>query len=86
GGIDLIYFDPKDRTLYLVQTKWHADGHGSIELGDILKFIEGVRKVLDNDLDQLNDRIRARKADIERAVFDANAKFMLVIAHTGQEQ
>ncbi|MFP3475285.1 AIPR family protein [Burkholderia ambifaria] len=86
GGIDLIYFDPKDRTLYLVQTKWHADGHGSIELGDILKFIEGVRKVLDNDLDQLNDQIRARKADIERAVFDANAKFMLVIAHTGQEQ
>jgi hypothetical protein len=86
GGIDLIYFDSKERTLYLVQTKWHEDGHGSLELGDALKFIEGVRKVLDNDLDQLNERIKARKSDIERAVFDANAKFVLVIAHTGQEQ
>ena len=32
------------------------------------------------------DRIKARQVDIERAVFDANAKFALVIAHTGQEQ
>lgn len=85
GGIDLIYFDAKERTLHLVQSKWHEDGHGSMELGDALKFIEGVRKVLDNDLDQLNERIKARKADIERALFDANAKFMLVLAHTGQE-
>ena len=85
GGIDLIYFDSKERTLYLTQSKWHEDGHGSIELGDALKFIEGVRKVLDNDLDQLNERINSRKTDIERAVFDANAKFVLVLAHTGQE-
>lgn len=85
GGIDLIFFDPKEQTLYLVQTKWHADGHGSIELGDALKFLDGVRKVLDNDIDQLNERIKARRLDIERAIFDANAKFVLVLAHTGQE-
>ena len=85
GGIDLIYFDSKERTLYLVQTKWHDDGRGSVQLGDALKFIAGVRKVLDNDLEALNDRIKARKADIERALFDANARFVLVLAHTGQE-
>jgi hypothetical protein len=56
-----------------------------MEQGDVLKFIEGVRKVLDNDIEQLNDRIKARKLDIERALFDANAKFVLVLAHTGQE-
>jgi hypothetical protein len=86
GGIDLIFFDANERTLYLVQTKWHADGHGSIELGDLLKFLDGVRKVLENDIDQLNERIKARKLDIERALFDANAKFVLVLAHTGQER
>jgi AIPR protein len=68
-----------------VQTKWHEDGHGTVDLGDVLKFIEGVRKVLDNDLDTLNLRVQAKKPDIERALFDANAKFMLVLAHTGQE-
>lgn len=85
GGIDLIYFSPSELTLYLVQTKWHDDGHGSIELGDALKFVEGVKKVLDNDLGALNARVQAKKTDIESAVFDANAKFVLVLAHTGQE-
>ena len=85
GGIDVIFFDANERTLFLVQTKWHSDGNGSINLGDTLKFIEGVRRVLENDVDELNDRVKARKLDIERALFDANAKFVLVLAHTGQD-
>lgn len=86
GGIDLIYFNAPELTLYLVQTKWHEDGHGSMELGEVLKFIEGVKKVLDNNLEGLNERVQAKRADIERALFDANAKFVLVLAHTGQEE
>jgi hypothetical protein len=85
GGIDLIYFDARDSTLYLAQSKWHEEGHGSIELGEALKFVDGVRKVLDNDLGELNEKINARRADIERALYDASAKFVLVVAHTGQE-
>jgi len=85
GGIDLIFFDINERSLYLVQTKWHDDGHGSMELGDVLKFIDGVRKVLDNDIGSMNDRIKDRRTDIESALYDANAKFVLVLAHTGQE-
>ena len=85
GGIDLVHFSPNDRTLYLVQTKWHEDGHGSIELGDVLKFIDGVKKILDNDIASLNSRIQAKKPDIDSALFDASANFVLVIAHTGQE-
>ncbi|MGO4221987.1 AIPR family protein [Lysobacter sp. TAF61] len=86
GGIDLVYFDANDKMLYLVQSKWHDDGRGSIDLGDMLKFIDGVRKLLDNDLDGLNERVHARQADIERALFDASAKFTLVVAHTGQDE
>jgi hypothetical protein len=85
GGIDLVHFDSVERTLYLVQSKWHDDGHGSIDVGDALKFIAGVKKVLDNDLASFNSRIQAKKNEIERALYDANAKFMLVLAHTGQE-
>ena len=85
GGIDLIFFDGKERVLYLVQAKWHSDGNGGICLGDALKFISGVRKVLENDLDDLNDRVKAQRLNIEEALYDANAKFVLVLAHTGQE-
>lgn len=86
GGIDGIYFDAKDRVLYLVQAKWHEDGNGSIELGDALKFIDGVNKVLSNELESFNPRVQARKGDIQNALFDANAKFVLVIVHTGQQK
>jgi len=85
GGVDGIYFDPNERTLYLVQTKWHSDGNGSIDLGDTLKFLDGVGKVLNNELAGFNARIRARQGDIQSALYDANAKFVLVVAHTGQQ-
>lgn len=84
GGVDGIYFDPNERTLYLVQSKWHEDGNGSIELGDALKFLDGVNKILNNELGGLNARINARQGDIQSALYDANAKFVLVVAHTGQ--
>lgn len=86
GGIDFIYFHPGERTLYLVQSKWHEDGHGSIELGDALKFISGVKRVLDNDIEGLNEKIRKKRQEIESALHDANAKFALIVAHTGQEK
>ena len=85
GGIDLIHFDPKEHILYLVQSKWHEDGHGSISLGDALKFIEGAKKVLDNDLAGLNAKIAAKSTDIGNAVYDAGARFVLLVAHTGQD-
>jgi hypothetical protein len=85
GGMDGIYFDPNEQTLYLVQSKWHEDGHGSIELGEALKFLEGVGKVLNNELGALNPRVQARQGDVQSALFDASAKFVLVVAYTGQE-
>ena len=85
GGIDLLYFDSKEAILYLAQSKWHSDGHGSIELGDLLKFLEGVKKILDNDLAGFNARIQSFKTDIESALYNASSRFILVLAHTGQE-
>ncbi|KQM35391.1 hypothetical protein ASF03_04005 [Rhizobium sp. Leaf68] len=85
GGIDLIHFNEKDKTLYLVQTKWHEDGNGSIAQGDMLKFIAGVKKIIDLRLDGFNQRVRNRTTDIKNAVYDANAKIVLVVAHTGAD-
>lgn len=85
GGIDLIHFSEKDKTLYLVQTKWHEDGNGSIVQGDMLKFISGVKKIIDLKLNEFNQRVKNRASDIQSAVYDANAKIVLVVAHTGSD-
>lgn len=85
GGIDLIYFDEKEKILYLAQTKWHSDGNGSISQSDLLKFLQGVKKIFDLDLATFNQKVKAREADIELALYDANARFVLVVGHTGQD-
>lgn len=43
NGIDAVYFDTREKVLFVVQTKWRHDGTGSIERGDALKFITGVK-------------------------------------------
>ena len=85
GGIDLIHFEETDKTLYLVQSKWHSEGHGSIDVGEILKFLAGVKKLLDDDFQAFNDRVQQRQDEVRRATFDATAKIVLLLTHTGQE-
>jgi hypothetical protein len=41
NGIDAVFFDRATKTLFAVQAKWHSDGHGSFERGEILKLIKG---------------------------------------------
>lgn len=83
-GIDAIYFEPTERVLYIVQSKWSADGTSTIDQGDIQKYLNGVRALLDADFAKFNAKINARKQDIERALYDAAARFCLVLVHTGQ--
>ena len=85
GGIDLIHFEETEKTLYLVQSKWHSEGHGSIDVGDMLKFLAGVKKLLDDDFASFNERIQQRQEEVQRATYDATAKIVLLLVHTGQE-
>jgi hypothetical protein len=71
--------------LFLTQSKWHESGSGSIEIGDLLKFIQGIRRVLDNNIDDFNDKIRKQKTDIEHAIYSSDTKIVIVIAYTGSD-
>ena len=42
NGIDGVYYNSASSTLYLVQSKWHNDGNGSIDREGIQKFIKGA--------------------------------------------
>src|SRR3990172_8026261 len=43
NGIDLVYFDQTNYTLYLIQSKFIHAGTGGPEQGDIKKFCDGIR-------------------------------------------
>jgi hypothetical protein len=85
NGIDAIYFDSLEKQLYLVQSKWSNDGTGTIDRGSVQKFIQGVKDLLNGQFDRFNARVRNKKNEVEQALLDASAEFVLVIAYTGTQ-
>lgn len=84
NGIDAIYYHKTDKILYLVQTKWRHDGTGSVDRGEFQKFLQGVRYLTVPRFDKFNKKIKDKKSIIESALNDADTRFMLVLAYTGQ--
>lgn len=45
-GIDAVGIDAGAKVVVFVQSKWRQDGTGSMGLGDVLKFLDGVKALL----------------------------------------
>lgn len=84
NGIDGIYFNSSDRTLYLIQSKFHKDGQGSIDVGDFGKFLKGVKELLIPKYEHFNNAIKERKPEIEGYLLDIQTRFVLVVVHSGR--
>ena len=78
-GIDAIYNDCENQKLYLFQTKFSEKK--SIEIGDLHKFIEGVKKILELKFDRFNNRIVERQSEIEESLlqFDYTVELVIVL-------
>lgn len=85
NGIDGIYLDRENRTLFIVQSKWSNSGSGSIDKEGALKFIKGIRDLLNARYENFNERVVAKKEDIEWAL-NNHTSFQVIYAHTGKEQ
>lgn len=85
NGIDAVHFDESEKRLYLVQSKWNADGRGSVDRGDIQKYITGFHDIVNTRFARFNAKVQSKKSEIESAVFDATTKLVAVIAYTGQD-
>ncbi|BAY08192.1 AIPR family protein [Calothrix sp. NIES-2098] len=84
NGIDAVYFDQVEKRLFLVQSKWRHDGTGSIDLGETLKFIQGVKDLINANFEPFNDKIKKRSLEIEEALLSANTKIVLLLTYSGQ--
>jgi len=83
NGLDAIYYDEREKTLYLVQSKWIKSGSGEPEYGDILKFVQGVKDLFDFSFDRFNQKINSKKEILQKAINDPLSNFVLVISYTG---
>jgi hypothetical protein len=83
NGIDALYYDQDEKTLYLVQSKWHKNGQGSIESAEVMKFVQGVRDLLEANFSRFNSKIEKQQVAIMSALDDPNLRLHLVLVHTG---
>lgn len=83
NGLDAIYFDTQTKFLWLVQSKFIDNGTGGIDTGDIEKFAKGVKRLIDGDFSQFNNKIKDMQDEILEALDDASVKIQIVFAYTG---
>jgi len=85
NGIDAFYFDSSEHVCYLVQSKFSKIGNNSIAVGEVLKFIQGVRDLLTSAMDRFG-KLQKKQQEIDNALADSAAKFVLVLAYTGEPE
>jgi AIPR protein len=83
NGIDAIYFDTDEKLMFLVQSKWHMNGTGSIGAAEVMKFAQGVHDLLEAKFSRFNDKVRRQEAAILAALDDPSVRFRLVVVHAG---
>ena len=82
-GIDAIYLDDNNRTLFIVQSKWRNEGSGSISREEMDTFVGGLKRVIGYDLAGANEKIIAKQADIDTALDGIGYRIEATFVHTG---
>ena len=82
NGLDAIYYDRNEKTLFLVQSKWNTSHTGAVDKASIHKFVQGVKDVLNSRRDRFGPKITARWQEIETTINQAR-KVTLVVVYSG---
>jgi sugar-specific transcriptional regulator TrmB len=85
NGIDAIHYSAEDRLLYICQSKWSADGTGSVDLGSTEKFIRGIKDLLSLRFDRFNEKFEKRKKELAEAI-DTAARIYILLSYSGSEK
>lgn len=86
NGIDAIYYSSIAKKLFIVQSKWIQNGEGGPESGDIAKFINGIKDLVNSNYDRFNNKVRNKQAQIEAALNEFGITIEIVLIHTGKER
>lgn len=84
NGIDAIYYDDSQNTLYLVQSKIIDDGKGEPATGEMTKFFNGIKDLIEEKYNRFNIKIQNKLPLIQDAFTDSQVKLNLVLAYTGK--
>jgi hypothetical protein len=85
-GIDAVGLDLSSKSIVFVQSKWKQNGTGSMEITEVLRFLDGVKSLLgmkcENHLMEASTHMREA---IQSAVSTPGTKIYLVTATTAKD-
>jgi hypothetical protein len=85
-GIDAIAVDTASSLVVVVQSKWRSDGRGSIDLGSMLKFLDGIRSLLDIGASGPSGCSEAARTAVRGAMQTPGGRLRVVAATTGADE
>lgn len=85
NGVDAIYYNSQYNELWILQSKWIKDGRGEPSLGDVTKFIQGVKDLIELKFDRFNEKINNKSSIIEDALSDYRTRVKIVLTYTGSD-
>ncbi|MBS4207129.1 AIPR family protein [Bacillus sp. FJAT-50079] len=83
NGIDAIYFDGDNNELYFVQSKWNYKGNKTPEDGEVKKFTDGIRDIIEFRFDHFNEKIKKQEQELKRLISKPGIKIRIILTHTG---
>jgi hypothetical protein len=83
NGIDCVYIDSTENMLYFVQSKWINDGNAEPSSGDVKKFADGIRDLVNLKFDRFNNDLNRFATQIRSALEDSSTRYMVVLVYTG---
>jgi len=86
NGIDAIYYEEKETILWLVQGKWIESGDGEPGAGEVGKFIQGIKDIIDFKFSKFNQKVKNKQPEIEKIIDNNyNVKINIVLAYSGSK-
>lgn len=82
NGIDLIYYNRDTNELCFVQSKFNGNGDSEPDLGEITKFIVGIKDLIALKYFKFNAKVNALKDEITEALNKSKVKFKIVLVYT----
>lgn len=86
NGIDAIHYDGEQKFLCLVQTKWSKKGAAAPALGDVHKFVKGVRDITNANFDKFNECFQKHVPDLNVALSELALRFHIALALSGSQK
>ncbi len=68
NGIDAIYYEEKESILWLVQGKWIESGEGEPGTGEVGKFIQGIKDIIDFKFPKFNQKVKNKEPEIVKII------------------